>query len=106
MNRDELIDVLTVVAGAYNRTIGETDIQVWAVGGPLFGVIGAFICMGLAFAYESKLMAALAYFGFFITLYLIWCRPIRWMEAELLYFIPDFLGCRYCVAGGIVFLLF
>lgn len=29
MNRDELIDVLTVVAGAYNRTIGETDIQVW-----------------------------------------------------------------------------
>lgn len=40
-----------------------------AVGGPLFGVIGAFICMGLAFAYESKLMAALAYFGFFITVF-------------------------------------
>lgn len=40
-----------------------------AVGGPLFGVLGAFVCLALAFSYDSDLMAALAYFGFLITVF-------------------------------------
>lgn len=29
MNRDDMIDVLSAVAGAYNRTIGNADVEIW-----------------------------------------------------------------------------
>jgi len=40
-----------------------------AVGGPLVGMMGAFICLFLAIAAKSTLWAALAYFGFFMTVF-------------------------------------
>lgn len=40
-----------------------------AVGGPLIGMMGAFICLLIAIAAQSTLWVALAYFGFFMTVF-------------------------------------
>ncbi|QJW48106.1 site-2 protease family protein [bacterium BFN5] len=40
-----------------------------AVGGPLIGMMGALICLLIAIAAKSMLWAALAYFGFFMTVF-------------------------------------
>ena len=40
-----------------------------ALAGPLVGSLGAALCWGLASAYHSNLLLALAYFGFFLNLF-------------------------------------
>jgi Zn-dependent protease len=40
-----------------------------ALAGPLVGSLGAAVCWGLASAYNSDLLLALAYFGFFLNLF-------------------------------------
>ena len=40
-----------------------------ALAGPLVGSLGALLCWGLAVAYNSSLLLALAYFGFFLNLF-------------------------------------
>ncbi len=40
-----------------------------ALAGPLVGSLGAALCWGLAIAYDSSLLLALAYFGFFLNLF-------------------------------------
>lgn len=40
-----------------------------AIGGPLIGMLGAFVCLGIAALGKSTFWAALAYFGFFITVF-------------------------------------
>lgn len=40
-----------------------------AVGGPLIGMLGAFVFLLAAFWQHSQLLAALAYFGFFLTVF-------------------------------------
>lgn len=47
------------------------------IGGPLFGVIGAFICLLVARQFNAPLFYALAYFGFFVTVFnLIPAHPL------------------------------
>jgi Zn-dependent protease len=40
-----------------------------AIGGPLYGAVAALSCFALALAYNSAFWAALAYFGFLITVF-------------------------------------
>jgi len=47
------------------------------IGGPLAGVIGAFICLGIANLFTAPLFYALAYFGFMVTVFnLIPAHPL------------------------------
>lgn len=39
------------------------------IGGPLLGLAGAFVCYAAGYLFESQLLYAVAYFGFFITLF-------------------------------------
>lgn len=45
------------------------DESLSGIAGPAFGVAGAFGALGLAMAYDSNLLRAIAYFGFFLNLF-------------------------------------
>jgi Zn-dependent protease len=40
-----------------------------ALGGPILGTLGAFVCWGIGEAYDSELFVALAFVGFFLNLF-------------------------------------
>ena len=45
------------------------DESLSGIAGPIFGTVGAFVCLGLASAYDSDLLRVLAYSGFFLNLF-------------------------------------
>ena len=45
------------------------DESLSGIAGPIFGVVGAFVCLGLSSVYDSDLLRVLAYAGFFLNLF-------------------------------------
>jgi len=47
------------------------------IAGPIFGALGAFVCLGIGEIFDSPLLLALAYFGFLLTVFnLIPAHPL------------------------------
>ena len=65
--------VLIPFLGAFVKMEGAPksvyDEAVSAIAGPVFGVAGAFGALGLAEVYDSNLLRAIAYFGFYLNLF-------------------------------------